>query len=117
MKVKDLIRLSLGEYKILDTHNIFNYILTVGLNSDGSKYYDLKVNDHITDGHIFMVEISTEIFSYGGSKYKYKSLEAIVRVGGIYIHSTDMNSILSDLQFCPRGSFNEYIKRTTNNSI
>ena len=114
MLKRDLFKLACGTYLLTDNHNLYKYELEVGLNQDQSRFYLIKPEGSISRSNIFMLE---EMISedYKGIEIQYKTLTAIVAIGGIHVHSDDTYSILRDLSFIPRGSFKQFIANCISN--
>lgn len=105
MKIRDLVNLASGVYKISDkTHN---YTLKKKLinNKEGMMY---RIEDAHSRESLCLFE-GLEVDDYG---YPRPNLRVLTMVGGIAIFSEDYWSVLHPLSFVSRGSFKEFVKRT-----
>lgn len=109
MKKRDLFRLSFGEYDLTDNIDNYYYTLRVFKCDSGNRGYKITEKGSSSITGIFMIE---EI-KKDDDGFKYKHLSALAGVGGLRIHSDDTYWILKELKFIPRGSFEEFVKRTS----
>ena len=111
MKKRDLFRMKLGNYELTD--GIYNYILRIGLFDDGQRYYKITEKGYDKIKHSLTIHEDIEQNDNG---FEYKTLSALTFIGGISIHSDNVFAMIIDLKFIARGSFAEFINRTTANS-
>ncbi len=103
MKRRDLVNLSNGVYNITDS--IYNYTLEKKLSKvDNEPMYIIRYGRD----NIFLFE-GTSVEDY---EYDYPILTVLTSVGGMHVFSKDYWRVLNPLKFTPRGSFEEFIKRT-----
>lgn len=92
MKQKDFFELPIGSYNLTD--NIYQYTLTVDSNQNGDRYYKIKEKGSPSFDYIFMIEDYEEYED--GEKRKF--LYAIAGVGGLTVHSSDVNLMIRKLK-------------------
>ncbi len=119
MNKRSLFNLPNGEYELTDKANIYQYILTKRpyKDNDDTLYIikDKTSGDCLYLDEEYLNEYGNP-YSYDG-ECKYKSFRVSVVIGGLHISSYDSFRIIRELKFKPRGSFKEFVKKTTNNTI
>lgn len=111
MRKQDLFKLAIGTYNLKD--DIYKYTLEVNISEDGVRCY--VINEVGFFNHIVLIEgyeNETGGCSFYPGDIKYKVLSAIMRMGGLFIHSSDTYDMLSGLELIPRGSFAKFIENT-----
>jgi len=115
MTKKDLFKLAVGVYELVDNIGNYYYTMEVNIADSGERIYIIREKGIISRERIFMIEnyVNEEDgCTFREGDIKYKTLTAISGVGGLRIHSNDTFNMLSELKFVPRGSFDKFIKNT-----
>lgn len=116
MKERELIRLPLGNYQLRRKDKLYSLTKEIADSIYGKSHlYTIREWGKLNCGMIYLEEITRFPFNTN-DLYPYKGLTAFAFVGDIYVQPNKdprafCRSIL-DLEFFPRSSFTEHIKRT-----
>lgn len=110
MKVKDLIRLPLGSYKVTDGYN--TYSLEKKKRNQGSygNYCSLRRIGSITEGSVNFYEYEEDVFDYT-TKYKCTRLKFMAWVSGLSFSGEDCFDSISKLKFISKSTYREFITK------
>jgi len=92
----EFLNLEIGSYKLTDRINNYQYELTVFLTE--RKYYKITEFNNPTGNYIFLSENVVE--DENGNKEK--TLSAMAGIGGLFVHSDETHSLLSELKLLQR---------------
>ena len=109
MKIRELLRLATGTYKLTDGNYVYSLIKFRHINEASVFIYQIKEFGGFTSGRITFheyMEKETETYP----EYKYKRLRASVFISGLTISSKDTSEIIRTLKFVPKTSYKEWLK-------
>ena len=116
MKARDLMRLSECSGIPL-TDGIYNYTLSKKMSKPDDLIPESRMFYYIRYERGKSIQLSEWEEPYfedyqDGPQRKY--LSAMVSVGGMYVHTDNIYTMIQKLRFVPRGSFAELVKLTKN---